>query len=66
MASFAEAIRQGGDDPERIRDALENQRGLQLLNGVVNRSSKQHNGIEPEWVVLYIDKAKKRFTLKKQ
>jgi branched-chain amino acid transport system substrate-binding protein len=65
MVSIGDAIRKGGSDPQKIRDALEDQTGLQLLTGVVNRGPQEHNGLAPEWLSLRIDGAAKAFTLKK-
>jgi branched-chain amino acid transport system substrate-binding protein len=65
MASLADAIQKGGDDPEKIRDALEAQTGLEVLNGTINRSAREHNGLQPEWLSVGIDPATKRFTIKR-
>jgi branched-chain amino acid transport system substrate-binding protein len=61
MLSITEAIRQAGDNPEKIRDALETQTGLQTLTGVVNRSPEEHNGLVPEWLTVRIDPAAQKF-----
>lgn len=66
MLSLAEAVRVGGEDREKVRDALENQRNLRLLNGVLNRSASEHNGVDPDWVSLYVDRPNKRFSLTKK
>lgn len=65
LRSVVEAIRKAGDDPQKIRDALETQQGIQLLNGVLNRSDKERNGLNPEWLSVRINAAEKSFTLKK-
>ena len=66
MISLADAIaKAGGDDREKIREALENQKGLQLLNGTLNRSKSDHNGVDPEWVKLAVDPASKEFVIAK-
>jgi len=64
-ASMIEAIRAAGDDPVKIRDALEQQRNLQVMNGVITRSEVQHNGLATEWIPLRVDTAKKTFTMAK-
>jgi branched-chain amino acid transport system substrate-binding protein len=65
MASLADAIQKAGDNPEKIRDALEAQSNLQVLNGTVNRNPKEHNGLSPEWLSVGIDPVSKKFTIKK-
>jgi branched-chain amino acid transport system substrate-binding protein len=65
MASLADAIQKAGDTPDKIRDALEAQSNLQVLNGVINRNSKEHNGLSPEWLSVGIDPVSKKFTIKK-
>ncbi|MSQ27417.1 MAG: hypothetical protein EXR51_04675 [Dehalococcoidia bacterium] len=65
MTSMADAIAKGGDSQEKIRDALENQKGLQLLNGMLNRSKDEHNGLDPDWHNIGIDPATKEFVVKK-
>jgi branched-chain amino acid transport system substrate-binding protein len=65
MASLADAIQKAGDSPDKIRDALETQSNLQVLNGVVNRNPKEHNGLSPEWLSVGIDPVSKKFTIKK-
>ena len=52
LLSITEAIRQAGDDPQKIRDALETQTGLQTLTGVVNRGAEEHNGLVPDWLTV--------------
>jgi len=64
-ASMLEAIRVGGDDPVKIRDALEQQRNLQVMNGVITRSEVQHNGLATDWIPLRVDTEKKAFTMVK-
>jgi branched-chain amino acid transport system substrate-binding protein len=63
MMSIVEAIKVAGDNPERIRDALENQSGLQLLNGTLSRGAQDHNGLVPDWLTIQIDPAAKQFTI---
>lgn len=65
MTSLVDAITKAGDDPAKIRDALENQRGLQLLNGMLNRSKDEHNGLDPDWLNIGVDPANKTFIVKK-
>ncbi len=65
VLSLTEAIRVAGDNPQKIRDALENQTGVQGLNGVINRSAKEHNGVEPEWLIASVDPVTKRYGVKK-
>lgn len=65
-SSLIEAIRVAGDNPAKIRDALEQQRNLQVMNGVITRSESQHNGLATEWIPLRVDVAKKAFTIVKQ
>ena len=65
MTSIVEAIKVAGDNPERIRDALETQSGLQLLNGPLSRSAQDHNGLAPDWLTIQIDPAAKKFTISK-
>ena len=63
--SLAEAIRVAGPDREKIREALEAQTNLRTLNGVINRSAKQHNGLETDWVKVRVNAAEKRYQLAK-
>ena len=65
-ASMLEAIRAAGDNPAKIRDALEQQRDLRVLNGVITRSEGQHNGLATDWIPLKVDTTKKVFTMVKQ
>ena len=65
MTSLADAIAKGGDSQEKIRDAMENQKGLQLLNGMLNRSKDEHNGLDPDWLNIGVDPATKEFIIKK-
>src|SRR5262249_47228920 len=63
MMSLVEAIKVAGDNPERIRDALETQSGLQLLNGTLTRGAQDHNGPVPDWLTIQIDPAARHFTV---
>ena len=63
--SLTEAIRVAGADREKIRDALEAQKNLRTLNGVINRSDKQHNGLETDWVKVRVNAAEKKYQLAK-
>jgi branched-chain amino acid transport system substrate-binding protein len=65
LLSIAEAIGRAGDNPEKIRDALETQTGLQTLTGTVNRSAQEHNGLVPEWLTVRIDPAAQKFAVAK-
>lgn len=65
LLSLTEAIKVAGDNPEKIRDALENQKGLKALIGTINRSASEHNGMLADWVAIGIDPVAKRFVLKK-
>jgi branched-chain amino acid transport system substrate-binding protein len=64
LVSAADAITKAGDDPQKIRDALEAQKGLQTLTGTINRGDKEHNGHQPQWLDVRIDAATSSFTLK--
>jgi len=61
LLSITEAIKQAGDDPQKIRDALETQTGLQTLTGIVNRSAEEHNGLVPDWLTVRIDPTAQKF-----
>jgi ABC-type branched-subunit amino acid transport system substrate-binding protein len=61
MTSLVEAVKKAGDNSEKIRDELEKQSGLQLLNGVLTRSAEEHNGLSPEWLNVRVDPATKKF-----
>jgi branched-chain amino acid transport system substrate-binding protein len=61
--SLVEAIRVAGPDREKIRDALETQTNLRTLNGLINRSAAQHNGMETDWVKVRLNVAEKRYQL---
>jgi branched-chain amino acid transport system substrate-binding protein len=63
MLSMANAIAKGGDNPQRIREALETQTGLLGMNGTINRSPKDHNGLTAYWINVRIDTKAKRFIL---
>jgi branched-chain amino acid transport system substrate-binding protein len=63
--SIVDAIKVAGDDPAKIRDALENQKNLHAMNGVINRSPDQHNGLVTDWVPLKVDPTKKIFVIAK-
>ncbi len=63
--SLVEAIKVAGPDREKIRDALESQTNLRTLNGVINRSAKEHNGLETDWVKVRVNAAEKRYQLAK-
>jgi branched-chain amino acid transport system substrate-binding protein len=63
--SLIEAIKVAGDDPVKIRDALENQKNLQVMNGVINRNPGQHNGLLTDYVPVRIDPVKKAFIIAK-
>jgi branched-chain amino acid transport system substrate-binding protein len=65
MLSLTEAIKTAGTDREKIREALENQKGLKTLTGTINRTAQEHNGMEADWILMGIDAANKRFVLKK-
>ncbi|MEK7215974.1 MAG: ABC transporter substrate-binding protein, partial [Chloroflexota bacterium] len=65
LLSLTEAIKVAGDNQEKIRETLENQKGLKALTGTINRSASEHNGMGADWVPMGIDAAAKRFTLKK-
>jgi branched-chain amino acid transport system substrate-binding protein len=61
--SLVEAIRVAGPDREKIRDALEVQKNLRTLNGLINRSATEHNGMETDWVKVRVNVAEKRYQL---
>jgi branched-chain amino acid transport system substrate-binding protein len=61
--SLVEAIRVAGPDREKIRDALEDQKNLSTLNGLINRSKTEHNGLETDWVKVRVNAAEKRYQL---
>jgi len=61
--SLVEAIRVAGPDRERIKDALEAQKNLRTLNGLINRADKEHNGMETDWVRVRVNGAEKRYQL---
>lgn len=63
--SLIEAIKVAGDDPVKIRDALEVQQNLRVMNGVINRNAGEHNGLQTDWVPIKVDAAKKAFTIAK-
>jgi branched-chain amino acid transport system substrate-binding protein len=63
--SLVEAIRIAGPDREKIRDALESQKNVRGLNGLINRSATEHNGMETDWVGVRVNGAEKRFQLAK-
>ena len=64
MTSLADGLNKAGDDREKLRDALENQKGLQVLNGTINRSKNDHNGLDPVWLNIGVDSATKAFFIK--
>ena len=43
---LAEAIKQGGNDREKVRDALENIKGFVGTGGIFNFSATDHNGLD--------------------
>ena len=61
--SLVEAIRVAGPDREKIRDALEAQTNLRTLNGVIDRSATEHNGMKTDWVRVRVNGAEKRYQL---
>ena len=61
--SLVEAIRVAGPDREKIRDALEAQTNLRTLNGVIDRSATEHNGMKTDWVKIRVNVAEKRYQL---
>lgn len=61
--SLTEAIRVAEPDREKIRDALETQKNLRTLNGLINRSAMEHNGMETDWVKVRLNVAEKRYQL---
>jgi branched-chain amino acid transport system substrate-binding protein len=63
--SLVEAIRVAGPDRDKIRDALEAQKNLRVLNGLINRSDKDHNGLETDWVKIRVNAAEKWYALAK-
>jgi branched-chain amino acid transport system substrate-binding protein len=63
--SLVEAIRVAGPDREKVRDALETQKDLRTLNGLINRADKEHNGMETDWVPVRVNAAEKRYQLAK-
>jgi len=63
--SLVEAIRIAGPDREKIRDALEAQKNVRGLNGLINRSTTEHNGMETDWVGVRVNGAGKRFQIAK-
>ena len=65
LLSIVEGLRKSGPDREKLRDALETQNGVMTLNGPINRSAKDHNGVAPEWVSLRIDRKQNDFVLVK-
>ncbi len=65
MLSLTEAIKVAGTDREKIRETLENQKGLRTLTGTINRSAQDHNGMEADWILMGVDAANKKFVLKK-
>jgi branched-chain amino acid transport system substrate-binding protein len=64
VMSLADGIQKAGTDPEKLRQALENQQGLQVLDGVINRTPQEHNGLIPEWLSIGIDPVAKKFIIK--
>ncbi len=61
--SLTEAIRVAEPDRDKIRDALETQKNLRTLNGLINRSAMEHNGMETDWVKVRLNVAEKRYQL---
>jgi branched-chain amino acid transport system substrate-binding protein len=61
--SLVEAIRVAGPDREKIRDALEAQKNLRTLNGLINRSATEHNGMQTDWVKVRLNVAEKKYQL---
>jgi branched-chain amino acid transport system substrate-binding protein len=43
---LAEAIKKAGPDKEKVRDAIENLKGLAGTGGVFNFSAQDHNGLD--------------------
>lgn len=65
MTSLADGLQKAGTDPDKLREALENQTGLTVLSGVINRTPQEHNGLKPEWLSIGIDPVAKKFIIKK-
>ena len=65
VLSVVEAIRTAGADPAKIRDALETQTNVAALNGTINRSATQHNGLETDWIGVQVNSAEKRYQIAK-
>lgn len=64
--SLTEAIKTANStDGEKLKAALDNQKGLKTLTGTITRGPNEHNGMVADWVLMRIDVAAKRFTLAK-
>ncbi len=48
----ANAMRQAGTDPDRLRDAIEQTRGYIGVSGIYNLSPEDHNGLQTDSMVM--------------
>ncbi|MEK7214367.1 MAG: ABC transporter substrate-binding protein [Chloroflexota bacterium] len=66
VLSLTEAIKTANStDGEKLKAALDNQKGLKTLTGAITRGPAEHNGMVADWVLMRIDVANKRFMLAK-
>ncbi len=66
VLSLTEAIKTANStDGEKVKAALDNQKGLKTLTGTITRGPAEHNGMVADWVLMRIDTAAKRFILAK-
>jgi branched-chain amino acid transport system substrate-binding protein len=49
---LAEAMKKAGTDPEKLREAIENTKGLVGVSGVFTLSPQDHNGLEVDSMVM--------------
>ncbi len=52
IAIVANALRRAGTDPKALRQAIENTRGYMGVSGIYNLSNQDHNGLEPDSMVI--------------
>lgn len=66
VLSLTEAMKTANStDGEKVKAALDNQKGLKTLTGTITRGPTEHNGMVADWVLMRIDPAAKRFLLAK-